>query len=47
MSAITEDTKKDETTAEGTIRTEIVAQDITEVKVKKKKRKTKKTVVAM
>ena len=31
MSAITEDTKKDETTAEGTVRTEIVAQEITEV----------------
>ena len=42
MSTIIEDTKKDKT-AEGTIRTEIVAQEITEVKVKKKKRKTRKT----
>ena len=39
ISAIIEDTKKEESTAEGSIIVEIVAEEITEVKVTKRKEK--------
>ena len=47
MSAIIEDTKKEESTAEGSIIVETVSEEITEVKVKKRKEKQKELVATM